>query len=177
LTKLLTQLNGEPVFATAHLQCRRLRASDLESLYAVYADPEGARWVGDGQPISRDESARWLEVTDANYAARGYGMFALEAIGTSELVGFIGLVHPDGQTLAEAKYALRKSCWGRGYASEALLGLIAYARSQHRKERVIATVAVQNLASQRVLVKAGFGFQGIRLEEDGDSTLIYQIDC
>ena len=177
MTNLLSQLNGEPVFATARLQCRRWRTTDLESVYALYADPEGARWVGDGQPISREESVRWLEVTAANYAARGYGMFALEALNTSKLVGFCGLVHPNGQSVAETKYALFKSCWGKGDATEALIGLIAYARQQQSKERVIATVAAQHLASQRVLVKAGFGFHGAQLEDDGESTFIYQRSC
>ncbi len=174
LTNLLTQLTGEQVFATRRLRCRRWNASDLESVYAVYADPEGARWVGDGQPISYSDSERWLEVTASNYATRGYGMFALEESATSELVGFCGLVHPEGQTVAETKYALYKSFWGRGYATEALIGLRTYASEEHDQARVIATVAVQNLASQRVLVKAGFGFHAARLEGEGETTLVYQ---
>lgn len=174
MRNLLSQLNGDQVFATQRLSCRRWRASDLESVYAVYADPEGARWVDDGQPISHSDSERWLEVTASNYATRGYGMFALEENATSELVGFCGLVHPDGQLVAETKYALHKSQWGKGYATEALIGLRSYASEQQNQERVIATVAVQNLASQRVLVKAGFGFQAVRLEDDGESTLVYQ---
>jgi len=173
VTSVFTQLDGQQLFTTQRLICRRWRSSDVDAVYRVYADPEGARWVDDGQPITVGESERWLAVTDANYAARGYGMFALEAVDTSTLVGFCGLVHPAGQSVAETKYAFDRSCWGKGYATEALVGLIAYAVEQHGKERVIATVAPQNLGSQRVLVKAGFNFESARLEDDGESTLIY----
>ena len=84
------------LFETERLRCRRWLRDDLDALFAVYADPEAMRWVGDGQPITRAGCAQWLEVTLGNYARRGYGMFALEERSAGAAIGFCGLVHPGG---------------------------------------------------------------------------------
>ena len=171
--EVLAALDGAALFSTPRLRCRHWRRGDLDALMEVYADPVGARWVGDGEPISRSEAERWLTVTARNYESLGYGMFALEAFDQDQAVGFCGLVHPGGQTEAEAKYALRRSLWGRGLASELLPALLEHGRSAHGLTQVIATVAAQNLASQRVLFKAGMRFRSAQLEADGAATLLY----
>ena len=106
------------LFSTPRLSCRRWVAGDVDAVYAVYSDREGARWVGNGAPITYEECERWVDVTFANYARRGYGMFAVDERSTNQAVGFCGLVHPGGQAEVEIKYAFLKSRWGRGYASE-----------------------------------------------------------
>ncbi|MEZ4240466.1 MAG: GNAT family N-acetyltransferase [Myxococcota bacterium] len=157
------------VFATARLAGRRLVPDDAAALLAVYGDPEVARYVGDGQPLSPEESVRWVDVTHRNYALRGYGMFALELDETGELVGFAGLVHPGGQAEPELKYALGRPFWGRGLATEAARGLVAHGREAFGLARIIATVDPRNLASQGVLAKAGFAPAGAR----DDGTLVF----
>ncbi len=166
-------LDGEALFSTARLRCRRWLATDFDALYAVYSDPEGARWVGDGQPITRNEARGWFEVTAQNYATRGYGMFALDNLADDSTVGFAGLVHPDNQTDAEIKYAFLQSHWGQGLASELVPALLAYGARSHDLERIIATVAPENLASQRVLLKAGMRFVETFVDDDGDTTQLY----
>jgi RimJ/RimL family protein N-acetyltransferase len=155
-------------FTTSRLVVRRWRRSDLDEVFAVYSDAEAMRWVGDGRPISRPECKQWLEITFANYRQRGYGMFALELRDGHVLAGFAGIVHPGGQVEAEAKYALHRAHWGRGLATEALQGLLAYGRDVHGLKRIIATAAPQNQASHRVLLKSGM--LGTQLRNNGDGT-------
>jgi RimJ/RimL family protein N-acetyltransferase len=162
------------LFETTRLRCRRWLQRDLEPLLAVYGDAEGMRWVDDGQPITRVECEAWLKVTEANYASRGYGMFALEELASGAVVGFCGLVHPGGQPEPEIKYAFLRSHWGRGLASEAVPALLAHGHARHRLSRIIATVAPANLASQRVLAKAGLRLACRRENEDGSSTLVLE---
>jgi [ribosomal protein S5]-alanine N-acetyltransferase len=76
--------------------------------------PQAMRCVGDGRPITRKECEPWLQVTRANHARRGYGMFALELRVTGLLAGFAGIVHPGDPREAEVKYALHRAHWGRG---------------------------------------------------------------
>ncbi len=65
------------VFESERLLCRRWIPEDFAALYAVYSDPVGMRFVGDGLPITHAECEEWYRITQANYATRGYGMFAL----------------------------------------------------------------------------------------------------
>jgi ribosomal-protein-alanine N-acetyltransferase len=161
------------VFETSRLRCRRWIKSDFDPLYAVYSDSDAMRWVDDGQPITRAECERWFEVTHTNYRLRGYGMFALEDRESGEVVGFCGLVHPGGQVEAEIKYALRRSRWGAGLASEAVPALLSYGAQEHGLTRIIATVAPDNIASQRVLAKAGMRLAQRRTNDDGTTTLVF----
>ncbi|NDY93845.1 GNAT family N-acetyltransferase [Ideonella livida] len=162
-----------PLFTTARLAVRRWQADDLAMLYTVYADPEAVRWVGDGQPITQAECERWLVVTANNYARRGYGMWAVTSRDSAEVLGFAGLVHPGGQAEPEVKYALRRACWGQGFASELLPALLRHGAQAHGLRQIIATVDPDNLASQRVLRKAGAVPGACREEDDGSRTLVF----
>ena len=69
------------------------------------------------------------------------------------IVGGCGLHAKEGQT--EVGYWIEPAHWGRGYATEALRGLLSLARlAGHRS--LVGRHAVDNAASGRVLRKAGF---------------------
>jgi RimJ/RimL family protein N-acetyltransferase len=72
---------------------------------------------------------------------------------SGRIVGCIGLHEDGGQ--AEVGYWIAPTHWGRGYATEALGGLLSLARlAGHR--RIVSRHAADNPASGRVLKKAGF---------------------
>jgi len=163
---------SETVFSTGRLIIRRWRDSDLASLLAVYGDADAMRWVGDGKPITTEECAHWMEVTRRNYEKRAYGMFAVERKSPSGVIGFCGIVHPGGQTEPEIKYAYLRSVWGLGFATEAVVGLIHYGAQVHGLDYIIATTAPANIASHRVLLKAGM-LRGKLVSEDGGESTQY----
>ncbi|WP_280153079.1 GNAT family N-acetyltransferase [Piscinibacter sp. XHJ-5] len=158
----------EVVFSTERLIVRRWRDCDLPALLAVYGDAETMRWVGDGRPITEEACVQWIEVTRANYEKRGYGMFAVEEKAAPGVIGFCGIVHPGGQAEPEIKYAFVRSHWGRGVATEAVVGLIDYAATSLGLQYIIATTAPANVASHRVLLKAGMEYGVLR--DDGDES-------
>lgn len=163
------------VFTTDRLVARQIGPADAAALLAVYGDPEVVRWVGDGQPLTPELCEKWVKVTRRNVETRGYGMLALALRHPTDaqrevLVGFAGLVHPGGQPEAEIKYAFARPHWGRGYATEAARGLMDYGRRVLGLREVIATAAPQNLASHRVLRKAGLADDGLRHNDDGSVT-------
>lgn len=162
------------VFTSKRLLCRHWVPEDFEPLYATYSDSEAMRWVGDGQPITREECEDWFRVTTANYAKRGYGMFSLAKRDSGAVIGFAGLVHPGGQPEAEIKYALLRAHWGAGLATEAVAQLLAYGEVTCGLQHIVGTVAPGNLASQRVLLKAGMALAHSRSNQDGSSTLVFE---
>lgn len=139
----------------------------------VYGDAEAMRWVGDGQPLDLAQCEHWVEVTHRNYAARGYGMFALVGLGSRAVIGICGLVHPGGQVEAEFKYALRREHWGQGLASEAAAAMLAAGASVFGLDHVIATAAPDNVASHRVLLKAGMQRGPVQCNADGSDTQVF----
>lgn len=164
----------DTLFETERLRVRRWRESDLPMLMQVYGDVDAMKWVGDGEPITEDECREWLVVTRRNYEKRGYGMFAVEQKSTHTVIGFCGIVHPGEQREAEVKYAYLRRLWGQGIASEVLLGLMSYALNSLGIRNLIATTAPENLASQRVLAKAGMSRGELRHNEDGSCTQVFE---
>jgi RimJ/RimL family protein N-acetyltransferase len=161
------------IFETPRLFARQIEPADVTAMHKVYGDADAMRWVGDGKPLDLSECRHWIEVTLRNYAKRGYGMFALASRDTGAIIGFCGLVHPGGQSEAELKYALSRAYWGKGLATEAAAAMLSFAASAQGIERVIATVDPDNIASQRVLLKAGMCRGPDRQEEDASTTLVF----
>lgn len=161
------------LFETPRLFVRRIGPADVDAMHAVYGDADAMRWVGDGEPLDRAGCEEWVAVTLRNYARRGYGMFAIVERASGQVIGFCGLVHPGGQPEAEIKYAFRRECWGRGLASEAAPALLNHGASAHGLQHVIATVAPDNAASQRVLEKAGMQKDALRRNDDGSLTQLF----
>jgi RimJ/RimL family protein N-acetyltransferase len=62
-------------------------------------------------------------------------------------------------------YALREDVWGQGYGTEVARALIDLGFTQLGLHRVWATVHPENVASIRVLEKAGMTYEG-RLRDD-----------
>ena len=171
--KQYQNLDGTSLLETERLVVRRWRSTDLDAIFDVYSDPEVGRWIGDGSPITREESRLWLDVTDKNYTERGYGMYALEDKRNGRIAGFIGLTHPGGQLDVEIKYAFRQSYWGQGLASEIVQAIVSYAAETLHITKIVATVAPENKASQHVLEKSGFIFVEKRDDDAGVPEFYY----
>jgi len=163
-----------PVFATRRLLARRWHAGDLAALMEVYGDAPTMRYVGDGQPLARAACERWIAVTLGNYEQRGYGMYALAEAATGTVVGFAGIVHPGGQAEPEVKYALRRSHWGIGLATEAVTGLLRHAREDLGLSGLVATTHPKNAASHRVLAKAGMVRAELLVDDDWQMTQFFR---
>lgn len=62
----------------------------------------------------------------------------------------------------EIGYWIRSSCARQGYATEAAVALVGFAREHLGAHRIEITCDTRNLASRRVAEKSGFVLEGIR---------------
>ena len=76
---------------------------------------------------------------------------------SNRIVGGIGL---SGETEAELGYWIARDYWGRGYATEAGLAVMALADGSLRLPRITARRGTDNLRSANVLRKLGFRSTG-----------------
>lgn len=106
--------------------------------------------------------------------------FAIEVDG--EAAGGIG-VHLDADVYrrdAEVGYWLGEAYWGRGIATDAVRAVTAYAFERFDLVRIHAEVFARNVASARVLEKAGFALEGrlrARVTKEGETldALLYAL--
>jgi RimJ/RimL family protein N-acetyltransferase len=124
---------------------RAATGADTPILYAIQAEPEGSAMA---VFPSRDRSA--FEAHHAKVLADPTTVFrVIEADGV--VVGSI--VSWDAGEERAVGYWLAKEHWGHGYATEAVRAFLG----EDPARPLSAYVAVQNVASRRVLEKAGFG--------------------
>jgi ribosomal-protein-alanine N-acetyltransferase len=62
----------------------------------------------------------------------------------------------------EIGYILKKSAWGKGYATEACARLMRFAFEETPLQELVAVTDSENISSQSVLKKNGFASEGLR---------------
>lgn len=164
----LSASNG---FETARLRFRTFLSEDLDRLAAINADVETSRYVGDGEPLSRDQTRQWIENSRENVARFGYGTGAVVLRETGELIGWSGIARPD-EGGEEILYGFYRDYWGQGFGTELLGGLLDWAWRTLGLGELRATVHRHNGASIRMLESAGFVLADDRYDDDPD-TLLY----
>jgi RimJ/RimL family protein N-acetyltransferase len=144
---------------TERMVLRRFTASDVDHLVDLDSDPEVMRFLTGGRPTSREViQHNILPAFLRSYEpVSGLGVFAAIEKESGEFLGWFGLrakdaVGPDEVTLG---YRLRQAVWGQGYATEGARALIRKGFTELGVQRVVATTYQDNLASRRVMEKAG----------------------
>jgi RimJ/RimL family protein N-acetyltransferase len=146
-----------PEIETDRLLLRQFSLGDLDALAQIFADPEVVRHLGSGQPASRDETETALSSIIAHWGRHGFGRWAAIHRPTNSLVGYGGLRSFHGEP--ELVYLLKKSHWGMGLATEMARACLKFGFEELRFERVIAMAKTANVASHRVMEKAGMCFE------------------
>jgi RimJ/RimL family protein N-acetyltransferase len=147
---------------TERLVLRQFAADDVDNLVELDSDPEVMRFINGGVPTPRDEIEsdvlpRFLEYYDR---FTGYGFWAAVEKSTGRFVGWFHFRPAEGSGPGEVElgYRLRRSAWGKGYATECSRALIEKGFVELGVRRVWASTMVVNVASRRVMDKAGLKF-------------------
>ena len=159
---------------TRRLRLRMFRQSDAEAYAHMLADPQVARYLSHGQPLSASEAWRHMAMLLGHWQLFGFGPWAVEERETGELVGRIGPYFPAGWPGLELIWTIRRQSWGQGYATEGARAALAYVFEEMKRDRVISLIRPQNAASIRVAEKLGQVLQE-RLEFYGEEALVYGI--
>ncbi|HXR23185.1 MAG TPA: bifunctional GNAT family N-acetyltransferase/class I SAM-dependent methyltransferase [Acidimicrobiales bacterium] len=144
---------------TLRLLLHAIDVAEGERIAARSAGP-GDAWADDF-PFEGDVGAvgSFLRATANSGEQRPFGYYRITRLADGRAVGGIGFKgQPDGGCV-EIGYGLAPSARGHGYAAEAVVAVLAIAADQGLS-RVIAGTALDNIASQRALVRAGFRLIG-----------------
>jgi len=163
-------MSGEPgaqeghviLLETARLRLRGFVRADVDRLVELDSDPEVMRHVTYGVPTPREryESEilpRWLAFRDASPLL---GYWAAELKGSGEFIGWFHL-RPDRFDAGEQElgYRLKRSAWGRGYATEGGRALVTHGFQRVGAGKISARTLEANLASRRVMEKCGLAYE------------------
>ena len=146
---------------TERLDIRMMRPSDSESLTAYRNDPAIARHQSWQLPYTHTQASEMLagQAHLDDLPPTGRVQLAVECKGT--VIGDLAVnLTADGH-VAEVGYTFAAAHHGRGYATEALGGLVDALFASSDIQRVVAHLDPANTPSLRVLERLGFVFEGL----------------
>lgn len=134
---------------------------DAEQALEMYSDPEVTRFlITKASDIEQVVSIleRWVKT--ANQLNNGTGLWAIVLKETGEIVGTIVLIllkDNDGRFTQdyEIGWHLKKSAWGKGYATEAAKAIVNYGFNVLKLREIYSIVNQDNTASIKVTQRLG----------------------
>ena len=161
----------ESVLVTERLALRPFTGADAERLLVLDGDPQVMRFLDSAAKTLAQVRAEVLPGLLAYHTHyRDFGFWAAETRSGREFIGWFGLrpvtpiaaavvdwpdAPPGNISVAELGYRLRRSAWGKGYATEGARALVRRAFAELGVTQVVATTMAVNIASRRVLEKVG----------------------
>lgn len=145
---------------TDRLTLRRFTEADEDNLVELDGDPEVMRFLTGGKPTPREEVRSRVLPAFFEFYERfdDLGFWAAQERSTGQFLGWFHFrPHKNGPRDGDIElgYRLRRSAWGKGYATEGSRALIRKGFTELGVERVVAETMVVNLGSRRVMEKAG----------------------
>ncbi|AYY11796.1 N-acetyltransferase [Actinobacteria bacterium YIM 96077] len=148
---------GEVVLETCRLLLRPWRVAEAVVQRELWTErdprvPAHRQIDADGRPTVAD-----IEESIRTSQPSSLGLLAVERKVAGDVIGYCGLIDSGRGSKGEPELAfeLLRRVWCQGYATEASLAVLDWARSSGY-ERLWATIWEWNTASRRVLAKVGF---------------------
>jgi RimJ/RimL family protein N-acetyltransferase len=144
---------------TERLIGERVGEEHFDYLRSVDSDPVVMATLGG----VRSENETWEGLWKAldHWERNGFGPWVFSDRATGERVGGAALrrVELEGREEVEVGYRVAARWWGRGIATEMATALVAVARERLGLDEIVAYTLPDNLASRRVMEKAGFRYE------------------
>ncbi|MBQ4821600.1 GNAT family N-acetyltransferase [Aquimarina sp. MMG016] len=144
---------------TDRLQLRVIKEEDLKKIHELHSIPEVDKYNALGIPTNIQVTEfvvdEWLE----SIRLRREYVYAIEK--DSSFIGLIAIrIGNSKYKIATVWYKINPEFWGKGYATEALMGILNFGFEELNLHRIEAGCAVNNLGSIRVLEKVGMIREG-----------------
>ena len=145
------------LFTSERLGFRNWTKDDLPEFAKMNADKEVMEHFP--KTLTKSESNSFIDRQQAHFKSYGYNYFVCEILETTEFIGFIGLSHQDFEAsftpAVDIGWRLKKSAWGKGYATEAAKRCLNYAFNSLKIDSVISICTQNNNKSEHVMKKIG----------------------
>ena len=150
-----------PWLETLRLELREFVAADLPDLVRLDTDPRVMKYIGDGRVTPTSDLERMIPRMGRNYRLYpGLGTWRAARHDTGDFIGWFTFKYVPKTIEIEVGYRLLPEAWGQGFATEGASELVRYGFDDLGLERIIGVTHPDNLASQRVLMKAGLLDEG-----------------
>lgn len=128
--------------------------------------PEFARLNSDQQvmeyflkKLSYNETIEFYHRIQSEFKTYGFGLYAVEDKESHLFMGYVGLhnitFEIDFAPAVEIGWRLLPEFWSKGYASQAAVACLEYAKKELKLQEIVSFTSLPNKRSERVMQKIG----------------------
>lgn len=139
---------------------------DLNDYHLCFKDQDAMKYYKDGFSATPSETKKKLTQSINHWKRHNFGDWAILDKVTHEFIGFCGFdceIIPGTPNLG---FALLKTCWHKGFATEAALAAIHYGVEELKFDKITAFVHLENKGSIAVLNKCHMRFYNKVINKD-----------
>ncbi|MEO6564541.1 MAG: GNAT family N-acetyltransferase [Casimicrobiaceae bacterium] len=152
---------AKPWLETLRIEMRAFHPDDFDDLLTLDSDPRVMRFFSGGKPSPRpmvEAAMRRILRYSALYPDLGF--WHASRRDTGEFIGWFCFKYAGRSPDIEVGYRLMHRAWGQGFATEGATALVRFGLDDLGLHRIIGVTHKDNVASQRVLMKAGLRDRG-----------------
>ena len=167
--------NSDWLIETERLRLRPVTVDDTELMLAIWNDPAFIRNVSD-RGIRTVEQARDAIESGAQklFEDYGYGPYCMSLKSDGTMIGICGLFKRDNLEDPDIGFGVLPDYCGKGYAGEAAVAVVNFARKELGISALTAIVSPTNAPSIGLIKKLGLTFdQMITMPGDDDAICLY----
>ena len=150
------------LFKSARLGFRNWKEEDLVEFAKLNADEAVMEHFP--KTLSNNEVIEFIGRLKRHFKENSFTYFATEILETKEFIGMIGLARQKYKTkftpAIDIGWRLKRTAWGKGYATEGAKRCIEYAFNDLAINKIIAVCTVKNGKSENVMKKIGMTKKG-----------------
>ena len=159
---MLFHFDAFPTLSTERLTLRRMTHDDAESIMALFGAPEVLRYLNQPPITTREKAVEMIDWLNRDYENHEGVDWGIALWGEARLIGMCGVYDWDRSNRhADIGYHIVPDQWGHGYATEATRAMLGWCFEALDLHRIQADCTDGNLASERVMLKCGFHFEGL----------------
>jgi ribosomal-protein-alanine N-acetyltransferase len=168
---------GKWLMETDRLRLRAVTVDDTALMLAIWNDPAFIENVAD-RGIRTVEQAREAINTGIQtlFEKHGYGPYCLSLKSDGAMIGICGIFKRENLADPDIGFAVLPDYCGIGYAGEAAMAVVDYARDKLSIDVLTAIVSPTNAPSIGLIEKLGLTFERmITMPGDDDAICLYGI--
>ncbi|SFQ41281.1 ribosomal-protein-alanine N-acetyltransferase [Psychrobacillus psychrotolerans] len=151
-----------PILETERLILRKVTEEDIEDMYLYGSDEEVSKYVTWNTHETIADTKGFVEFVLNKYENKQVSPWGIEYKENGKFIGTIDFVWwQPNHKIAEIGYVISKDYWGKGLTTEVAKELVKFGFEEMDLVRVQARCDVENIASARVMEKAGMTLEGI----------------
>ncbi len=149
-----------PLIETKRLQLRTFVLEDAqEALECWESDPEVARYMMWQSHNDIEKTRGFMQREISKIDNEEWYRWCITDKSTNEIMGTCLIYWNDEENCWDIAYNLGRKYWGKGYTTEAMKAVMEFAINTLHVKEVIATHAIENPASGKVIEKLGFVYE------------------